>query len=223
MWNVGVSPPDTTEFLQGRQLVVVKGGTAALRPKREALDGLYPRGLVTIAPWRANNCVSLTLWLRHEPGWPVACLYFLRKNQKPQDSSVLHLPVGQEQHCPKVLPVLSAVCECLKLLEQVEPLSKAAVVLPPSFLPRYILEGARDSQDPSAARLTRLLHETDLLGKTFTTPKKVPQRWGLQLGFTPSLLPLPWGCMFRTADFHRAQYFTEPVSAALIALRPGLL
>ena len=203
--------------------MVVKGGTAALRPKRDSLEGLYIRGLITIAPWRANSCVALTLWLRFEVGWPVACLYFFRKNQKPQDSAVLHLPVTQEHQSLKVGPVLAAICEAVLLLAEVEPLSKPAVVVPAPFLPRYVLEGARDSQDSEAARLTRLLYETDLLGRTFVPPNKAPPRWSTQLGFMPSLFPAHWSCMFRTADFHKAQYFTELKSALLVALRPELL
>ncbi|CAE7227014.1 pol [Symbiodinium microadriaticum] len=41
------------------------------------------------------------------------------------------------------------------------------------FAMKKVLDHATTSH---RVRLTRLLHETDLLGKTFTTPKKVPQR-----------------------------------------------
>ena len=91
------------------------------------------------------------------------------------------------------------------------------------MLPKYLLEGATDYRDADAAKFTRVSEEVDLLERTMTVPKKLPDRWAVQLGFEPSALPEGWGYMFRTADFHRAQYFNTLRSALLVMLRPHLL
>ena len=67
-WGVGHEVPLTTEFLQGRQLVVFEKGVVALRPRREALEGAYARGLVHLKPWRANSRTGLTMWVTHQFG-----------------------------------------------------------------------------------------------------------------------------------------------------------
>ena len=49
-----------------------------------------------------------------------------------------------------------------------------------------------------------------------TVPKKLPERWS-------SGLPDGWDYMFRTADFHHAQYFVGLRSALMVMLKPQLM
>ena len=91
------------------------------------------------------------------------------------------------------------------------------------LLPKYVLEGVRDARDSEAARFTGSAEETGLLTRACLVPKKLPMRWAQQLSCEPAPMPPAWGYMFRTADFHMAQYFQVITSAAIVALRPQVL
>ena len=213
-WKVVTTLPLSTEYLAGRQLVVADQGFAALRPRRNAWDGVYTRGLLHLRRWRANSRTARTFWVTHLPESPTACIYSFQKGVEAHAATVLHLRLkaGRNQD-PGPLPILLTLCELLKLHDEVFPLQTATVVLPPHTLPKYILEGVTDSRDADAARFTRMM----------TVPKKLPERWALQLGFVPSGLPDGWDYMFRTADFHHAQYFVGLRSALMVMLKPQLM
>ncbi|CAE7741433.1 unnamed protein product [Symbiodinium sp. CCMP2456] len=148
-WNAGLPTPDTSEFLQGRQLVVVKGGAAALRPRRDVLEEGYSRGLITIAPWRANNCVSSTIWVAHRIGLmtrdsfvqtavviPPYLLprYVLEGNRDPRDvdaakfTSDTSLNPDRRPAMPTKKPRLEAEVAALAILDRDDFVTKSEVV-----------------------------------------------------------------------------------------------
>ena len=188
-WNVGHVVPRTTEFLQGRQLVVLEKGVAALRPCRDALEGLYPDGLVRLKPWRANSRTGLTLWVTHQQGSSTASIFCFRNKVKPPDTAVLQVELEIRDRVPCPLEGLNTVCALLRMHHTTDPLVPVSVVLPPHLLPKHLLEGHLDSRHAGAARFSRMCYEENLLGKVMLTPKKLPERWALQLSFCPPPMP----------------------------------
>ena len=214
-WGAADVLPRTTEYLSGRQLVVLDKGVAALRPRRDALDGMYRQGLIHVTQWRANSRTTTTLWVTHTPGQGTACIFCFRAKARVQDSRVIHVRLAGTDGGPEPLRLLLGLCTVLSLHDSSFPMQTAAVVLPAHLLPKYILEGVTDPREAEAARFTRLCEETGLLSRVSLTPKQRPARWAQQLSCVPAQFPVGWDYMFRTADFHRAQYFRELPSAAL--------
>ena len=130
-WGVAAAAPLTTEYLSGRQLVVLDKGIVALRPRREAFEGMYDRGLIHIAPWRANSRVSTTLWVTHTPGRTTACIFVFRTKTKAQDAGVIHVKLSQHAEGANPIPLLVSVCEVLRLHDMTFPMQNAVVVFPP--------------------------------------------------------------------------------------------
>ncbi|OLQ12610.1 hypothetical protein AK812_SmicGene3443 [Symbiodinium microadriaticum] len=182
-WGVGAALPDSTEYMAGRQLVVLEKGIAALRPRRDALDGLYRKGVVHLQPWRADARSTLTVWVTHTPGDIAAGVYFFRPKVKAPETPVVHVGLRPTQQGVEPFAVLNFVCKVLELLYLTEPLGSPRIVLPAHLLPKSALEGMQDSRNTEAARFTRIGEEVGLLDKLSLTPKRLPDRCsGLYLG-----------------------------------------
>ena len=182
-WGVGAALPDSTEYMAGRQLVVLEKGIVALRPRRDALDGLYRKGVVHLQPWRADARCTITVWVTHNPGDIVAGVYFFRPKVKAPETPVVHVGLRPTQQGVEPFAVLNFACKVLELLYLTEPLGNPRIVLPAHLLSKSALEGMQDSRNPDAARFTRVGEEVGLLDKLSLTPKRLPDRWALQLGF----------------------------------------
>ena len=105
-WGAADVLPRTTEYLSGRQLVVLDKGVAALRPRRDALDGMYRQGLIHVTQWRANSRTTTTLWVTHTPGQGTACIFCFRAKARVQDSGVIHVRLAGTDGGPEPLRLL---------------------------------------------------------------------------------------------------------------------
>ena len=94
-WNASLPCPDSTSFLGERQLVLVEGGAAGLRPTRHPPEASYTQGLVQVRCLNFKVRRQVLLWLvLGEQG--SACLFRFQKGVPLKQSLTLHFAVPRE-------------------------------------------------------------------------------------------------------------------------------
>ena len=219
-WNADLPCPDTTSFLGARQLVLVEGGAAGLRPTRYPPEAPYTQGLVQVRCLNLKVRRQVLLWLvLGEQG--SACLFRFQKGVPLKQSLMLHFVVprdgGQDMH----VRCLVMMARAMQYLSSCGGMIPFAAVVPRVCLAKSIIDGHVSGGE--GATLANLAAEVQLFERLSVPPKKPPVSLKPFLQRQPAVVPRPYTAVLMTAEFANARYFDSMPSAALLFSRPELL